>query len=328
VVFLADAAATPKSGNAYSALVDWPATAERPEHMLLTRSKNDLDPASLRLRERQDQQQHRGDANLLYVAMTRARQYLYISGCASKKTSADNWHNHISAATEAWQQNEAGNRFHETGSQPPQPQAPSPATGNIDIDPRLSEPVKPGTTLRQIAPSHAGGETPAQPRGDTDGRLRGSVIHKMLDGLTSNHGTPHTKQLATIASNLGREIDDAELQAWWQEARQLTTDPDLGAIYDDTRYQQAFNEVPVQYHDNGQLVYGIIDRLVVQPDNTVAVIDYKTHRLENEDDIMTLKNSYREQMQLYAEAAARLWPDHTIKSYLLFTASHELVACP
>jgi ATP-dependent helicase/nuclease subunit A len=77
--------------------------------------------------------------------------------------------------------------------------------------------------------------------------------------------------------------------------------------------------------DGDQLVYGIIDRLIVN-NGTVYVVDYKTHQWANADSLPRLADSYRQQMRLYADGVAKLWPDKTVKALLLFTACGELVA--
>jgi len=84
------------------------------------------------------------------------------------------------------------------------------------------------------------------------------------------------------------------------------------------------NEVPVQFMDGDCLIYGIIDRIVIQED-TVLVIDYKTHRANDSTQLSALANGYREQMRLYARAAELLWPQHAIRACLLFTHSGTLV---
>ena len=76
--------------------------------------------------------------------------------------------------------------------------------------------------------------------------------------------------------------------------------------------------------ENEQLIYGIIDRVVIQ-DDAVLVIDYKTHQPAHENQLAALTEEYREQMRLYARAAALLWPEHAIKACLLFTSSNTLV---
>ncbi len=73
-----------------------------------------------------------------------------------------------------------------------------------------------------------------------------------------------------------------------------------------------------------QLIYGIIDRLVVTEDY-VHLIDYKTHRITDNAPLALLADQYRQQLELYARGAARIWPGCRIKPCLLFTHTGELV---
>jgi ATP-dependent helicase/nuclease subunit A len=169
------------------------------------------------------------------------------------------------------------------------------------VDPRLTQSIRVKPQLRQIAPSHADTAVALQP-GDADGRERGIAIHRMLDILTRYPGAASSTLPSQLASGLGREAGDPELQAWWQEARQTWQHADLAMLFDPQHYVRARNEVPLQYFQDSQLVYGIIDRLVIRKD-AVLVIDYKTHRRATPDTVANLANAYREQMRLYAGAS-------------------------
>ena len=102
VVFIADAAATASDRGAWSALVDWPPAADRPAHFLLAGSKALRDTVTQRLIEAQAREAAREDANLLYVAMTRARQYLFISGTQSPRSRDTGWYAMVRAAAADW----------------------------------------------------------------------------------------------------------------------------------------------------------------------------------------------------------------------------------
>ena len=160
--------------------------------------------------------------------------------------------------------------------------------------------------------------------GDIDGRERGSAIHAMLEWLTDTGAGAGDKLPEELATRLGRAAENSELQAWWQEALHTLRDPALAHLFDDRQYQKAMNEVPVQYLENGRTVYGIIDRVIIR-DDTVLVIDYKTHRSKDSVRLNALAKDYAGQMQLYGQAAAWLWPPHSISTRLLFTHSATLV---
>jgi ATP-dependent helicase/nuclease subunit A len=161
--------------------------------------------------------------------------------------------------------------------------------------------------------------------GDADGRERGTAIHLMLQHLSATAACCPDALPASIANTLQREAHDPECLAWWQEAMKTVQAPQLSWLFDPARYQQAFNEVPIQYMQGDHLVYGIIDRLVIN-DGAAYVIDYKTHQWADRDSLPQLTDSYREQMRLYTNGVQKLWPRLTVKPCLLFTACCELVA--
>jgi len=324
VIFLADTAATQRSRSAHNTLVDWPRDRDRPLHFLLAGNKAKQDSVTGRLLDNQAQDDRREEANLLYVAITRARQYLFISGNQKESAAEDSWYGLIQQALADWESTVEGNPFHETGTRgKPAPSAAT-AIAASTPDPRLSSALQVEKSQRLIAPSRALHTTPMG-SGDDDGRERGIAIHLILEQLTGGKA-PRPDTLPTaVANTLHREASDPECQSWWQEALQLIRNPQLLFLFDETQYQQAFNEVPIQYLEGDHLVYGIIDRLIIN-NGTACVIDYKTHRWADNESLPRLIARYREQMRLYAEGVAKLWPDKTIKPFLLFTACGELVA--
>jgi len=328
VIFLADTATVKRSGQAYNALIDWPGDRDRPAHFLLTGTTKKLDSVSRALLDRQSQAALREDANLLYVAMTRARQQLYISGCQPDRSSEPGWYQMISDALAEWDSTADGGRVHETGM-PATPEA-SITTEKLalEIDTRLRQIIPVPKTQLQIAPSRVTAGTvtfSGTGSDDTDGRERGLAIHLMLQALAA--GTvPATDNLpASLASAIDREADDPEAHQWWLEATSTANHPDFAFLFDPGQYDQAFSEVPVQFMDGEKLVYGIIDRLVVRGD-AAFVIDYKTHRLTDSETTEALADNYREQMRLYSLGIAKLWPGKQVRSYLLFTHSKQRVA--
>jgi ATP-dependent helicase/nuclease subunit A len=323
VVFLADMATAPRDRNAHAALVDWPGDRERPLQFLLTPRRADLDPASRVLLENQARERQREDANLLYVAITRARQFLYISASAPTRGSDTGWYGLLSDALQGWEKNAAGNPCRTTGTRPVAATLGASAGIKPDVDPRLSQVITVRPELRQIAPSHADpAVTPES--GDADGRERGIAIHRMLDFISRAPAAAPATLPPQLANGLGREADAPELQNWWQEALLTCRHPDFAMLFDPQHYVRARNEVPLQYLQQGQLVYGIIDRLVICED-ALLVIDYKTHRRAAPDTLDELASGYREQMQLYSAGVAQLWPELAVKPYLLFTACNALV---
>ncbi|MGB5178862.1 MAG: UvrD-helicase domain-containing protein [Gammaproteobacteria bacterium] len=324
VIFLADTASQLRSHNAHGALVDWPENREQPAHFLLTGKKASHDSVTCQLLDEQAHNDQREEANLLYVAITRARQYLFISGNQKDAAAGDSWYGLIQQALAGWDTTAEGHPFRETGSIDVPTATSQPAAVPVTPDPRLSGPLAVEKRQRLIAPSRALHATSME-HGDEDGRERGTAIHLMLQQLSGMEACCPDVIPASIASALQREATDPECRRWWQEAVKTVQAPQLAWLFDHTRCQKAFNEVPIQYRDGDQLVYGIIDRLIINS-GTAHVIDYKTHQWADRASLSRLTDLYREQMRLYANGVHKLWPGLSVIPCLLFTACGELVA--
>ncbi|MGB5398362.1 MAG: UvrD-helicase domain-containing protein [Gammaproteobacteria bacterium] len=333
VIFLADCNAANAQHDAYSALVDWPADSAQPRVFQLVMSKARTDSITADIQNRKALAQQRENLNLLYVAMTRARQFLYISGAASKRQS--NWYTLLEAGMQQLTPASAGdimlhqhgdisggvNKPREQSSQHPG-ERPGEAIEPALLD-TLQRPIAhlPGSAVI-IAPSrsdmHIDRSTAIDV--DEDARLRGSVIHRAIEILCTTHAT-----LEVIAVQLGNEFGmsaaDSELNSWLDEAQTTVTNPEFSDIFQPGE-ARVFNEMPVLYRNNGQDVYGIVDRLVVH-EKTILLIDYKSHRLANSAEVNSVADGFSEQIRLYRKGVQLLWPAHDIRAGIVFTAVQQ-----
>ncbi len=97
IVFLADCNNTTVNRNAYASLVRWPANNSRPVNFQLQLSKQNTDQMTQKLQQEKLDEQAREELNLLYVALTRAREQIFISGTgnrrsANKQNQANSWY--------------------------------------------------------------------------------------------------------------------------------------------------------------------------------------------------------------------------------------------
>ncbi|UCE89116.1 MAG: UvrD-helicase domain-containing protein, partial [Pseudomonadota bacterium] len=158
VVFVADAAALPNHTEAHRAVVDWPAHDARPRSFFLCGRKGARDAHTHACLDRLADAEQREEANLLYVALTRAKQMLFISGSLGTRQSNLGWYDDIANACgidakelDAPQQLTVhGAPPHLTHSDTTSPEMPT-----IDVDPRLSEPLQAGGAPLEIAPSRS-----------------------------------------------------------------------------------------------------------------------------------------------------------------------------
>ncbi|UCB54975.1 MAG: UvrD-helicase domain-containing protein [Thiotrichales bacterium] len=326
VVILADCDNQGGHHNAYSALVDWPAQSRRPEKFQLITGKASTDEMTRAALAKKEKAQKREELNLLYVAITRARQYLIVTGSASKSSSG--WYDCIETAMQTLATTDDSGAYHyatggyvDTVASSSKP----PTLSKIEVDTRLTRPIQNVTAReRMIAPSRSydtgeGGFTTSH---DSDGNKRGIAIHRAIDFMS--RVPPLTEEQTRQRIRHEFAVTDKELDSWIDEARKTVQNSGFEQIFNPVGYQQTLNELPIMYRHNNQSVYGLIDRVVIN-DGDILLIDYKTHQLDDQAQLQTLARGYAEQMRYYRTGVDRLWPGRQIKSGLLFTHSARLV---
>jgi ATP-dependent helicase/nuclease subunit A len=291
--------------------------------MLLNRSLERDSISTARYKEEIAETQ-RESANLLYVAMTRARNMLVISGCRSSKRSSErSWYEQlVTALGDDDTENTGLARSH--GKPEPLSKKKSGRVRAPDVDPRLGKTLSIQPALSEIAPSRSTDSSDFQP-GDADGILRGLVIHRLLQlAIEENPPQPDfTMLLHRVANEYHISPHDAKLLEWWQETRTVLDNSSLDWLTRPDRDHRAFSEIPIEYRRRNQTVYGVIDRIVAGPQR-VTLVDYKTHR-SDDTDIDQLVSHYRPQLELYREGVQRLWPEHAVRTCLLLTDGCHLV---
>ena len=325
VVFLADSSSSGNSPPGYQALVRWPAEADRPSDFMLLSNSRQRDSVSRARYELEQQEEQRESANLLYVALTRAKNMLVISGCehASRRKSSS-WYEQI--AKTVCDETAPSKTLTYTFKQAPviESAEATPEADNIDIDPRLNQPIATGPLWLEIAPSRKLQDTEFE-SGSAEGRNRGLAIHRMLQLATQSKELQMDAVdiLLRVAVESGLASNAPLLQQCWDEVSKLLANRDLSWLFTPLSGTRTFNEVPIQYRRGPQTVYGIIDRLLVT-DTDIHLIDYKTHRIDSAL-AQRLAEHYKPQLELYREGVRRLWPDHPVNAYLLLTDSGKLV---
>ena len=353
VVFLLNAAQPPTARErGPRALIEWPADAPRPQVFHFIGGRDDIDDVSAQILSRIDLGDRREESNLLYVALTRARQVLYVSGCEPGRANGDpgsrrGWYGFIetrlaamrtqNASSPGWSVTEIrdknGATFNlcgrlEHGIPPPPAGAPPVPDAPLIVDPALTRPLPPlapGTAPTQ--PSRhtlaADADTPDRTTTADTAARRGAVIHRALEQLSAAERA-HT---AAIRAQLWREwtgqLGADEFDAYWTEAQDVIEHPEFRRFFDAGAYQRARNEMPILYASGDQTVYGFIDRLVWHG-NEILLLDYKTHRITRAEAVASAAR-FEPQLRLYAEGVRRLWPDKIVRGFVVFTACREAI---
>jgi len=140
-----------------------------------------------------------------------------------------------------------------------------------------------------------------------EGTIKGTIIHEVLRG----------RDPATVLTEFGAYSEDHVRQC--NEIRDRFLSSDLMK-----RAKRSYCELPFVIAWEGQPVTGKIDRLLERDDGLWAVIDYKSEAAGPEG-YAALVEEYRKSMEIYCVAARQLVPGKKIAGYLYFTETGEFL---
>lgn len=288
VVWLIDANAPPRPADGYTVALDWPAEASAPSHFSLLGRTSEAGPSRVPLLESERLAAEREELNLLYVAITRAEQVLFVSGSETTRKLEGTAYQRILAAGRAM-----GGEGDEGGV----------VIGGLpELDRAQHE--APAVVARGDAPPAAvalGRRRPLQqPAADDNpaGMAFGTEMHAWLEAHASGWPLPKISPEAERA------------------ARRIAARPSLRRFFDPACYRRAANETAYIGVD-GRL--GRIDRWVDTGD-AVWVLDYKSGK----PPAAGLLEEYREQIRRYREVLAGIFPGRRIEGMLIFSDGGEL----
>ncbi|HET9122659.1 MAG TPA: 3'-5' exonuclease, partial [Acidiferrobacteraceae bacterium] len=321
IVFLVDAARHPVPTRDARAVVDWPAGEPAPRRFHFAGVKDDVDDVSTLLLQQQAHGAAQEDLNALYVALTRARQLLIVSGCEPHNPpETPSWYQRVEAALMRLGVISGGDRT-------------CTWTSGISVPPAAAGPAPPvaGTPVAapprfHRAPTSAANLPSAAARTGTDTAERralraGQAIHKLLQYRTQ--GLDASAAQACAAREFSG-FHPSEWRRFADEVQQLLSDPRWRHWFDPAQYERAHNEISIAYQTPAGAVTGTLDRLIVTAD-VVTILDYKTHRNLDPAAAAQVAVEYQPQMQRYVEGVRRLWPHRVCRSYLLFTAIPQAI---
>ncbi len=298
---------------------------------------------------------------LLYVAMTRARDRLYVAGFEGSKGRPEKcWYNLIFDAlgntlTDAtahdggkvWRRTEAQSadakaaKHSLTDESAPAP-LPAWATRPAPREPTIAIPLAP-SRLEAYAPDESGEplNAPTHPRerGEPsvvsptlgeDGRfLRGTLTHALLQYLPGLPQQGWNRAANSFIERRGAALSPNARQGIVRETLAILTAPELAPLFG----PQSRAEVPVvavlpnpKPKGAPLRLVGQIDRLV-DLGNEVLIVDYKTNRPPPKR-IEAVAPAYLLQLAAYRLALAEIYPGRTLRAALLWTEGPRIMQVP
>jgi ATP-dependent helicase/nuclease subunit A len=247
IVWLLDANDTQHKADSYSVLLDWQPNAPRPAHFSLFSDKRGRGVKRAPYFDADEAYARREEMNLLYVAMTRAKQALLVSG--NGESAETSWYGRIAQVMPPRDNPLLDLSF---------PRKRESSQSELDSSQRGSDDIQ---LLRQPVPT--GKYIPCT----TAEQRRGTWLHALLQHLTPPNSIADKAELQAQCG-----IPFGEMDALWQQAQALLAQSSLQRFFDPQHYRNACNEMPY-VNARGELKR--IDR-VVEFDDEVWVLDYKT----------------------------------------------------
>lgn len=334
IVILADATGNPASPRGTRLDLTDPHAPERTIPLPALRREERVGRiADEHARAQQEEEQEHW--RLLYVAMTRAEEALFIGGALGsreKEPAQNSWYARLRAlfGPDDWVEDPLWTARLEWG----ETAASVPVTTGAEqlplveplprwlAGPPPSEPRPP----RPLAPSALGEDVSADPpfpsgAGSVAAR-RGVLIHKLLERLPE---VAPADRLAAASRWLARhapEFDEGARQELVRSALDVLGEVAWGDIFSPT----GLAEVPIAALVGGRVVAGTIDRLLIAPDR-IRIVDFKTARRPPAglDDVPV---AILRQMAAYAAALEATYPGRAVEAALLYTAAPRLIPLP
>ncbi len=312
-----------------------------------------------RVQERALDEQNR----LLYVAMTRAEDRLYVGGWVKKnKQDAGCWHERIATGlaastdpkcsiigvlpplraiahtfdftAELGDDGWTGEGFQLVGdgkvSLPAQAELPISTEAKLPPWSRAPAPAEPDPPAplapSQPLPDEAAAEPAAfSPLAADDGQRfkRGLLIHELLQHLPMLAPTEREAAARRFLGQPARGLSADQVEQWTREALAVTEAPGHAALFAPGSHAEVALIGTIATPRGSFTVSGQVDRLAVL-DAEVLIVDYKTNRPPPEQ-VAGVALAYRRQLALYRALLKEIYPDRTVRAFLLWTAAPRLM---
>ena len=271
---------------------------------------------------------------LLYVAMTRAEEALFIGGSLNKNEARnrvphdDSWYARLAPLFEGEELTDLVWRWRKEWGHRAEPLVPgdnaqSDAHAAPELPPWMTTPIGPEPRPpRPLAPSSAGedkgGEPPLPPDVARIAARRGSLIHRLLERLPD---VPEAERATTAHRWLERQagdLPDAERAEMLGSATAVLAHPGFSALFSPL----ALAEVPLAATVGGVVVAGTADRLLIE-DTRITVVDFKTTRRPPVS-ADTIPLATLRQMAAYVAALEAIYPGREVRAGVLYTHAPAL----
>lgn len=273
---------------------------------------------------------------LLYVAMTRARQHLFVGGWLTSKdkgvVAEKSWYAAVDKGlARAGVQPDPNPGSHvlrilsdHGRGRPPLVASVAAIEPSPRVLPEWANQPAPAEARppRPLAPSSLGIDKEAEPPASPAMRVaaeRGRLLHGLFERLPAVDPVQRRAVGLRWLASTTAGLDPAMQSAMIDDVLAVINAPEFAAIF----APGALAEAPLAAVVNGVVIAGTVDRLLIG-ERTVLAIDYKTGRRAPQS-LADVTPSHLAQMAAYVHALRVIFPDHLVSGGLLYTAAPRLI---
>ncbi|WP_296678703.1 double-strand break repair helicase AddA [Novosphingobium sp.] len=279
-------------------------------------------------------EEHQEHWRLLYVAMTRAEEALFIAGALGPRETEpapNSWYARLQGLFDAadWIDDPLWSARLEYGERT---DAALPLIANTVIQLPLPEPwldspapAEPRPP-RPLAPSSLGQDASADPpfppgAGSVAAR-RGVLMHKLLERLPDVKPAERTSAAQAWLARSANDLDHHSRAEMAASAIRVLGDSAWADLFE----PGSLAEVPIAATVGGQVIAGTIDRVAI--DGTrIRLVDYKTARRPPAS-LDEVPLAILRQMAAYAAALEAVYPGRSVEAAVLYTQAPSLLIIP
>ena len=292
-------------------------------------SAADYDPHCVQLKTQNYQDEIDEYHRLLYVALTRAEDRLYICGYAQRNKPREGcWYDICCQQLKTIASEQNNKLVYQTPQQfIPDTKAPPIFSKEEFISP--SWVAQKAVTESPLAKPY----TPSKPDDTDDDETflsplshegenrykRGLVIHRLLQYIPDVAKEQRLPAIHEFLRQNAADFSEAQRQRMAEEVFRLVENPDFAPLFG----SHSKAGVPIMGEVNGKIISAQLDRLALL-DNEVWIVDFKTNRpaAKTPEDVQAV---YRTQLADYKSLVQRIYPEKTVKTFLLWTDTTQIM---
>ena len=279
---------------------------------------------------------------LLYVAMTRARDRLYVSGWSKDSPEKGSWYEILDQGLQGLLTEAQGfdgkpvRRIVSEQASAVKAEAPSSASAaTMSLPGWATRPAAPERSRELLAPSGLGPhlaesagvsaeQPPYGPKALADNKrfARGRLVHMLLQYLPEVAAVDQEQAARIFVTVRGGDLSEDVREEIVSETLAIVRDPRFAPLFS----PESLGEIPIVARFGKGDVSGQIDRLAVL-DDALLVLDYKTNRpppCSPEE----VAQGYIAQLAAYRAALRLIFPDRILRAAILWTDGPNVMEIP